>query len=120
MASLPKHDPDTRYKHFTFVIQDDVLIDWATNRCVDPFLIGYDSAYQTVHSEVLAYRRARGLLDKSKGFEMLNIRFNGQSELKCSKPCSTCLMYLKKTNLKKIFFSENNGKFSMISPNNII
>ena len=112
-SALKKHDKDTRYKHCTFVIQDNTLIEWGTNRCVDSPLPGY-ADYQALHSEVLAMKRAKGVLDHNKGFEVINIRFNKSGFLKISKPCDVCYGYLKWCGCDKIYYTTNKGVFEVI------
>lgn len=116
--SLPNHPRKDGYKHFSFVIQDNRIIEWGTNMSGLPlYIFGYQS-HQMIHSENLAYKRARGLLDKNKLFDIINVRLNNNSEIKISKPCNCCLNYLKDFGCGNIWFSKSNGDFEKIKLKN--
>ena len=112
-AALNKHDPYTRYKHFSFVIQHNRLIDWGTNRCVDSIIPGYED-HQALHSEVLAMKRAKGLLIKGEKFDVINIRYNKSGHLKICKPCEVCYGFLKFCGCEKIWYTNNNGDWEVM------
>lgn len=93
----PKHPEIGRFQHFSFVIQDNKILEWATNTKKEPprhqgyhsRLIDADYPPKT-HAEINAYRKAKGLMDSKKTFEMINIRLNRQGIARISKPCSCC------------------------------
>jgi hypothetical protein len=106
---LPKHSRKDGYKHFSFVIQNDKLVEWGTNKSGPPLKYnGYDQ-HCMIHSENLAYKRARGLLDKNKYFEVINIRLNIAGNLKISKPCPCCSVFLKNLGCKTIWYSQSDS-----------
>lgn len=108
---LPKHPEFDCYKHYSFIIQHDKIIEWGTNRSGPP-IIGYFS-WQKIHSENIAYFRARGLLEKGEPFETVNIRFNKTGKMLLSKPCKCCISFLKYLGCSNIWFTTEVG-FSRI------
>lgn len=89
---LFKHEQN--YKHWTFVFSGGKLIEWGRNSYGTPH-IRYISQNEDaqIHSEVMAYKRARGLLF-GKPFEILNIRLSNRGLLRNSRPCMVCLGWL--------------------------
>lgn len=57
---------------------------------------------QTVHAEVDAIINARKDL---KGASIIVVRINNQGQLRLSKPCKYCMMYIKHVQLKKIYYT---------------
>ena len=101
------------YRHYSFLIQRNKLIEWADNiRCGDYTKWGY-SKYAGGHSEFLAYRKAKGIL-LNESFEMLNIRLNKRGVIKNSKPCSCCYDFLKELGCKLIVYSIDEKYFGRI------
>jgi hypothetical protein len=107
LQHLPNHPQFDCYKHFSFIIQRDTLIEWGTNRSAPP-MIGYQS-HQKFHSENQAYFRAKGLLRRNEPFETVNIRFNKSGKMLLSKPCKCCISFLKFLGCRAIWFSTDAG-----------
>jgi len=110
-----KHPQWDCYKHFSFIIQNNKIIEWGTNRQGSAMIyLGY-APYQKIHSEVDAYFKARGIMDRNKPFEVINIRLNKTSHLKVSNPCKCCLAFLNHLGCKRIWYSTDNEIFLNIS-----
>lgn len=62
-----------------------------------------------IHSEADAFRKAKGILDKTKTFECVNVRFTKGNKLKLSKPCSCCYRFMKTMGCSKVYFSTEIG-----------
>lgn len=112
----PKHPEKGRFQHFTFIIQSNKIVEWAINtRQEPPRHQGYhrrliDAEYPPkMHSEANAYRRARGLLDLNKSFQIINIRLNRDGEMRQSKPCNCCFDIMKALGCSCFFYSSNVG-----------
>lgn len=108
-----KNNPDDHpqygfFHHYSFIIQDNKIIEWGMNRDGSPFIHGYHDSSK-IHSEVDAFRKARGLLDPKKPFEILNIRLNKTNQLRNSKPCKCCFSFIKAMGASKIYFSTDVG-----------
>lgn len=58
----------------------------------------------SVHAEVDAILKARRNL---KGASILVVRINKAGELRNSKPCAHCMLYLKHVGIKKVYYSTN-------------
>lgn len=102
-----KHPQWSCYKHFSFVVQNNKIVEWGMNRSAEP-LIGYPE-YGKLHSECDAYFKAKGLLDNTKAFIVINVRMGTMGQLKLSKPCSCCQQFLKRLNCREIWFSTELG-----------
>jgi hypothetical protein len=113
---LPKHPEWDNYKHYSYIIQNNEIIESGTN-CSGPPLIGYEK-WQKIHSESRAYFKARGLLDKNRHFDVVNIRFNKSGKMLLSKPCKCCISFLKFLGCHAIWFSTEAGFARLALKNN--
>jgi len=68
-----------------------------------------------IHSEIAAYRKAKGILTKNEPFEIVNIRLNKNKELRLSKPCICCFEIMKELGCSKFYFSSNAGFLKIIT-----
>lgn len=102
-AHVRNHPEWNCYKHYSFIYQNNQLVEWGCNRRGSP-LIGYPS-YGKIHSETDAYSKAKGLLIKNKPFEVVNIRLNKSGELRMSKPCNCCFNFLMNVGCKAVWYS---------------
>lgn len=106
---LPKHGEP--YRHYTFVICKNKIIEWGLNRRGSPLtFLGY-ADHTKMHSEVDAYFKAKGLLDK-QSFEVVNIRLNMDGSIKNSQPCSCCCEFLKNFKCNRVWFTTGMGRFA--------
>jgi tRNA(Arg) A34 adenosine deaminase TadA len=109
-----KHPDYKGYHHFTFIVQSDKLIEWGANRKSQAMtFLGYKK-HTKRHSEVDAFLKAKGLLDKNKCFEVVNVRLSKQNEIRISSPCSCCSQFLKNIGCKKIWFTTDMGEFAVL------
>jgi hypothetical protein len=105
----PTHPEWSAYHHFSFIIQNNSIIEHATNRGggVKP-LIGY-AKHQKLHSENRVFFKAKGLLNKNKSFDVVNIRLSKKDELKISRPCKCCISFLKFLGCSTVWFTTELG-----------
>jgi hypothetical protein len=108
-----KHPQWDCYKHFSFIIQNNKIVEWGMNRKGDAYVNGFND-YSKVHSEIDAYFKARGLMDKSDPFEIVNIRLTKTFRIKSSNPCKCCWNFMKKLNCKRIWFTTDLGEFAVL------
>jgi len=106
-----KHPQWNCYKHFSFIIHRNKIVDWGTNRAGSPLTFGYEP-YSKIHSEVDAYFRAKGLMRKGELFEVVNIRLTKGFKLKSSSPCKCCWNFLRNLGCKRIWFTTDTGEFA--------
>lgn len=98
------------YHHFSFIIQNNKIIEMGMNRAGPPLVeFGYNEKFGKIHAETDAYRKARGILDLSRTFEVVNIRLNKRGLLRLSKPCGCCYEFLFVMGCKAVFFSTEIG-----------
>lgn len=113
---LPNHNQFNCYPHYSFVIQDNQLIEWGTNLTGDPpIYFGYNkkSAVPKLHSELVAYRKARGLL-LSSPFQLINIRLNKKGEWKTSTPCFICQTWLASVGCTTVWSTLSSGQWEKV------
>ena len=93
------HDP---FKHFSFLLSNKTLIAQGINYGMNSRVISKYPEYSKVHSEF-------AVLHKAKGNTMVNIRLNSSRELRNSKPCSCCVMYMKMFGVRTVYYTTRNG-----------
>ena len=105
------------FTHFSFVVVGNEIIEFGMNSHHEPEKHwGYDArnrawdkSFQgTTHSELAAFKRARGLL-KGDEFDLINVRLGANNTLRLSAPCSVCMGWLPAVGCEKIWFSVNDG-----------
>jgi len=110
-----KNNPDSHpeygsFHHFSFIIQNNKILEMGMNRKGPPLEgFGYSQDFGKIHSENDVYRKAKGIIDYQKPFDILNIRLNKNGSLRMSKPCSCCSAFLDVVGCRNIYFSTNDG-----------
>lgn len=106
------HREFKHFLHFSFIIQENKVIEWGTNnKRVPEKHNGYHRRIQDIkynpktHSEVDAWKKARGILNKRKNFQIINVRLNRLGELRNSRPCNCCYEILKALGCNSFYFS---------------
>ena len=100
------------FKHFSFIIQDNKIVAVGKNRSGSALThLGYDD-YMKMHSETDAYKKARGIMNHSIPFDVVNIRLSKAGVLRGSCPCCKCYAYLKKMKCRSIWFSTDLENFA--------
>lgn len=107
-----KHPEWHYYMHWTMVVQDDRMVEWATNKGGTPPSWSNYHPMSKLHSEFLAYKRAKGLLGRGD-FEIINIRLNRQLKPRISAPCPTCAGWLQLVGCTKCWFTTPSGWASL-------
>jgi tRNA(Arg) A34 adenosine deaminase TadA len=110
-----KHPEWKHYHHYSFVVQHGKILDWGVNRKSHPIsILGYGE-HTKMHSETDAYFNAKGILDYSTYFEVVNIRLTNTGKIASSQPCPCCYALLKRVNCKRVWYSTNMGLFACIT-----
>jgi hypothetical protein len=111
LSKNKSHPEWGNYHHFSFIVQGGKILEVGFNRsgsAVEGF--GYGSEYpQKIHAENDVYRKARGILDFGKPFDVINIRLNKRGEVRISKPCECCLNFLSAVGCRNVYFSTEVG-----------
>jgi tRNA(Arg) A34 adenosine deaminase TadA len=103
--------------HYSFVVQDNKILEMGVNRpgASPPVHYGYPQ-YADIHSEIDAWRKARGILE-DKEWEIVNIKLLKEPPLypvADAAPCTHCeimLIYLGCTNL---YFTTASGGIAKV------
>lgn len=112
-ATLTKHPQHAHYMHWSYIVQDQRVVEWGMNRDHTPALhFGYGPNAK-LHSELVAYKKARGLLANGP-FNVVNIRLNRQGQVKLSAPCLVCQQWLASVGCEKVWFSLPGGWAKLI------
>lgn len=111
--ALKKNTPELHpewghFHHFSFICQDGKIVEYGTNRSGESPIHGYTRRAK-IHSEVDAFMKAKGILDRNKPFQIINIRLNKQNELRDSHPCPCCDSFIKSMGANKIWFTTRTG-----------
>lgn len=114
MQNNIKHPEWDHYHHFSFIIQNNAIVEWGTNRPSSPMiLLGYPP-YTKMHSEVDAYFKAKGLMQKGVGFEVVNVRLTKTYRIRASDPCKCCFGFLRNLGCKRVWFTTNMTTFASL------
>ena len=98
--------------HFSFVVQNNKVLSIGTNR--DGQVYRWYPDFSIMHSENDAYRKAKGLLEPSKPFCIINVKLNKSGKVRYARPCSCCCKFLSTVGCKKAFFTEEGKGFGKI------
>jgi tRNA(Arg) A34 adenosine deaminase TadA len=100
------------YSHWTFVFQNKKLLSYGRNVAKQEFLMkryGYNRKCGGLHSEVVALRKAYGLMDRRKPWEIVNISLNATHTLRISAPCPICRSFISACGCTTYYFSITDG-----------
>lgn len=111
---LPGHPQFDHWPHYTFIVQSNAIVDWGYNTTQEPSVhLGYnaqlDGGMSKTHAELNAFRRAKGMMNLNKPFEVINIRLNRQGLMRSSQPCKCCFTFLKTVGCSQCWFSTDIG-----------
>ncbi len=99
-------------KHYSFVVWDGKLLDWATNknrgRGKRNLVLGYREDSKS-HREFEVINRCRGYSLKDSA--IINIRLSKQGKTRLSKPCQSCAKLLEKNKIVEVYYSVDGDKF---------
>ena len=104
-----RHPEWGRFMHYSFVIEGNKLVAWATNRAGPPQRrLGYRPSSKR-HAEPAAWAKARGLLEGKGRLEVVNIRLNRLGDMRISAPCACCHSFLSVVGVEKVWFTTDAG-----------
>jgi len=117
LRELPKHSESM--KHWSFIIQRGQIVEWGTNRLGEPsgfYQMGYAPGRHSLHSEVVAYSKARGRMDQRKPWQLINIRLTCSKMLVISAPCPICWSFMRACGCSQFIYTDKHGRFVKILP----
>ena len=99
--------PDTKYKHFSFLIKRNKIVSVGYNLSfkTDPLAKKYNYRFNNIHSElkaILNYPFPPATLSK---YTMVNIRIMGNGSIGLSKPCKKCQQLLRDFGISRVWYS---------------
>jgi hypothetical protein len=115
---LPRHPQFHYYPVYSFIIQDNSIIEWSINACGEvegPLKNMYEARVahldgkSKLHAEPRAYAKAKGLLQREKAFEVANVRLNRIGRMRMAAPCSCCSSFLHNLNCSNAYFTTDAG-----------
>jgi deoxycytidylate deaminase len=95
-------------KHAAALISNNIIYSVGTNKFLKEIKINNESYYKTMHAEITVFEK----LPKRKfaGMDILVIRVNKNLVLKNSRPCNQCIEKLIKLDIRKVYYSNGEGK----------
>ena len=112
-----KHPEYGSFMHFSFVVKDNKILEYATNRGGATLYSKFYTRISKTHAEAAAYSKAKGLMRKGDSFEMVNVRLNKSGETRNSAPCAGCAMLLQLFGCTKVWHSVKDDLFEKVEVN---
>ena len=109
--SREKNNPDSHprwglFAHFSFIVQQNKILACGMNRLGPVFQgFGYNQDYGQIHSENDAYRKAKGIINFRKPWDIINVRLNKVHQMRNSTPCSCCFAFLQAMGCRNAWFT---------------
>lgn len=101
---------DMAYKHSACIIYNGDIVSAGVNFTIKDF---------SIHAERSAYFNMPKKFRNKENLDILVIRINKSKELLYSKPCKSCIEFLKKKNIRNIYYSGNDNKIIKENTKNI-
>lgn len=117
---IKESTPDfKKHFHVTFILNKKKIVSIGVNsrkthRCSLHYAYRGDVG---THSELAALNQVK--FRDLEGITVVNIRLNSKDEIRLSKPCCGCSDLLKTFDIKKIYYSTNDGTFEFLRPENL-
>ncbi len=114
LKKLDSHPQFSCYPHYSFMVQDNKILATGENNLGNfPRHYGHHTriidGLPKTHAEISAWKRGRGLLNKAKSWEMINIRLSRSSKVMNSAPCPACFNLMKSLGCTTIHYSTDLG-----------
>ena len=107
---------NARWLHWSFVFQRG-LVEWGVNLVGTPSgyqKLGYHPERHYLHSEVTAWNKAVGLMDRRRPWSMVNVRLNRQGEVRMARPCQVCEAYMRSCGCREVHYTTDDGFSRML------
>jgi hypothetical protein len=116
-----KHGPshpswEQKAVHYSFIVQNNKILEMGMNRpdASPPLHYGYPS-HADIHSEIDAWRKARGILEDGK-WEIVNIKLSKEASYRVADaaPCIRCQILLISLGCTGFYFTTSTKGFAKI------
>lgn len=111
LLSKCKHHEYTKFRHISFIVQNDEIVSYGWNHKCDDSPPLYPRG--TIHAEYHAFKRAKRLR-RNTSWYCVNVRFNAHYELRLSAPCSACMKFLSAVGCSGVIYSDQPNTFATI------
>jgi len=105
------HLPNSRTKHFTFIVTGQKVICMGYNNSwkTSPLAKRFGHRFHTIHSELSAIKKFPYPIEQLHKYDVVNVRLTKTGMLALSKPCIFCCDMLDFFNVKNIWYSYQEG-----------
>lgn len=94
------------HKHSACLIKNGKIYTFGYNRYIKTDIVNDEYIKYTIHAEIDALCKVYNKL--SKGMDILIIRL-GNTKLKNSRPCNSCIDKLIQRGIRRVYYSDKNG-----------
>lgn len=109
-----RHETHTQFFHVAAVFKKNQIYSIGTNGYkTHPMAARYGHHNSQVHAELAAIIKFGDT--NLKGYDLAVLRINRKNELAMSKPCRHCQKLLTDVDLKRIFYTRNDGKWEIFA-----
>jgi len=107
------NDNSKQFRHFSFILDGNKIISIGQNDKDKTHTLAYKTGYKysCIHSELDALVRAKVNPGKFKYCTIVNVRLNRFGHINLSRPCVNCQNLIKNYKFKKVYYTNENGKF---------
>ena len=107
------NDKSKQFRHFSFILDGNKIISVGQNDKDKTHTLAFKNGYKysCIHSELDALVRAKIDVERFKKCTIVNVRLNRFNHVNLSRPCMNCQNLLKHYKFKKIYYTNENGRF---------
>lgn len=107
------------FRHVSMIFYKQKLVSYGFNSCkkTHPLSLKAGNKFAKIHSELHAITRFPYKVSTLKYATMISVRISKRGFLRLSKPCIACQKLLKEFNIRRCYFSLQNGGFELFKEN---
>ncbi len=107
--------PTGNRKHFSFILDGRKIISmgWSQSFKTDPMAARFGHRFSNVHSELHTIKQFPYPNSFLPDYTFVNIRIRSDRSLGLSQPCEYCQNLLRFFEIKKLYYSNNDGGFDI-------
>lgn len=115
VANSNLHLPDSRFKHFTFIVERNKIISYGWNQSfkTHPLAAKYKARFYSIHSELDAIKNFPYPVNQLKLYDLINVRILKDGTLGPAKPCVSCHQLLLYFGVRQVYYSTS-GEFGSL------